>query len=91
MSEEVSGSLDRDNPNHRIPRSILAAILHVRSVLPDVDRVVYWEDTRWQFSDDNHRTPAFPPEINVSILEAAVYDLYDLPAAYQYYPEFPTE
>jgi hypothetical protein len=66
-----------------IPPKILAALLHVRKHCPTVDRVVFWADTRWCYMDDRHHIPTFPDTIDTGILEEAVYDLVDLPAAYQ--------
>jgi hypothetical protein len=72
----------------RIPNKVVTALLHVREHCPEVDRVVYWGDARWQFMDSNQQTPAFPPGIDFSILEDSRHDLPlgQLPVAYQLAP-----
>lgn len=59
-----------------IPPRVLAALLHVNLLYPDVDRVTYWADGRWQYSSDGHETVVFDNvPVDVSILEEAIYDL----------------
>lgn len=54
-----------------IPAQVRDALLHVRSFIPEVDRVVFWEDGRWAYMTDDHKVPTFGSLIDVSILEAA--------------------
>ena len=66
-----------------IPLRVQTALDHVRSVFPEVSMVVFNTDTRWRYMDDNFNAPIFNDEIDVSILEDAVYDLSELPCVFQ--------
>lgn len=60
-----------DPPADQVPEEVLVALSHVRSVFPDVDRVVFWEDGRWAYMTDAHQVPPFDDRISTSILEDA--------------------
>lgn len=70
----------------RNPPKIQAALDHVRSFFPDVVMVVFSTDARWQYMTEEFEAPVFPNEVDVTILEEAVYDLDELPALYYYNP-----
>ena len=71
-----------------IPKKIYAALMHVRSHCPGVDRVVFWNDTLGQYLDPNLEAPPFPEGMDLTPLEEAIQDLPHgrLPVAYQLYP-----
>lgn len=70
--------------NTHIPPRIRTALYHVRAHLPEVDRVVFWEDTSWAYITPDNDIPSFEGlPINVGILDDAVYDLNGLPASFQ--------
>lgn len=65
---------------------IKQAITHVKEFLPDVDRVVIWEDGRWSFLNDNHDVIPFGNlPIDIGLLEDMVDSIpcEYLPFAYQ--------
>jgi len=68
-----------------IPPRILTALLHVQSLHPEVDRVVFWADGRWAYMTDGHEVVKFDGRVDVGILEDAHHDLPGeaLPLAYQ--------
>ena len=51
-------------------RLVQAALEHVRKHHPEVEYVVFTH-TYWLYLDENGNSPAFGPEIDVAILEAA--------------------
>ena len=61
------------------------AIKHVQSFIPSVDRVVYWNDCRWAFMNDEHEVVSFESyhNIDVGILEDAADSVPTLPYAVQ--------
>lgn len=69
--------------NSHIPGPVLRALEHVRQFHPEVDRVVFWSDTRWMYSNENHEREAFGPEVDVGILEDAAAGLNVFPCAFQ--------
>ena len=79
--------LPLDPPADQVPEEVLVALKHVQSVLPDVDRVVFWEDGRWAYMTDAHQVPPFDDRISTSILEDAGDAVADFlpcrPFAYQ--------
>lgn len=67
------------------PPIVLKAIRHVRAHIPDVDRVVYWNDDTFTFLTSAHTVPSFAGLlIDAGLLEAAAAVVSaDLPRAYQ--------
>lgn len=69
------------------PPVVLKALRHVRAHIPDVDRVVFWGDGRWEFMTDNLSSPTFLGLIDISLLEDAANAVGDgYPHAFQLPP-----
>lgn len=68
------------------PDKVKNAINHVKQFHPDVDRVIFWKDGRWQYCTDSHDSPKFDDNMDIDILERTndfVHNNYDLPQAFQ--------
>lgn len=69
------------------PDDVFDALLHVRSVFPDVVMVIFAMDGRWQYLTEDFRAPRFNSKIDTSILERAANAAEEegLPVIYQIY------
>ncbi|QXL90404.1 hypothetical protein [Salmonella phage NINP13076] len=51
------------------PKQVKDAFNAVKSVFPDVSMVIYDEDGRWCYCDQNSNAPDFNDQISVDLLE----------------------
>jgi len=55
--------------NNTIPGKVVEAFDHVRSIHPQVVRVVYLPDSTWRYLDAEGDAPAFDKNVDTSLLE----------------------
>lgn len=73
----------KEEPNSHIPKPVLTALLHVRSVFPDVCLVVYGRDGRWHYTNEEFDSPTFDSRVDIGTLEDAADSLEQVPAVFQ--------
>lgn len=69
------------NIRPRPPVAVRQALEHVRSFLPDVDRVTFTPEGSWEYSENGDAPEGWPDEIDQPILQAA-YDAVKGPAVF---------
>jgi hypothetical protein len=60
-----------------MPPLVYKALQHVRSHYPNVCRVDYDTDGRWEFSDGKGDAPEFSEKIDIGLLEDAADEVYN--------------
>lgn len=63
------------------PQAVLDALAHVRRFLPDVDRVTFTPELKWEYSIDGEAPEGWPDGISTELLEDAA-DAVDGPAVF---------
>lgn len=70
---------------HTATPKVIAALNHVRSLLPEVTQVFYTVEQKWLYMTDDGEAPAFGAmPFDISMLEDAVDSLITFPAAFHY-------
>ncbi len=69
--------------NSHIPEPVLTALLHIRSIYPDVCLVVYGRDSRWHYMNEEFDSPTFDSRVHIGTLVDAADSLEMVPAVFQ--------
>ena len=80
-SQEAYKKLVKTNLN--MTAEVQIAIAHVKKHHPTLKYVIFTNDCRWCYMDNDFEAFKFGPDINVSILEEAIDSLGELPRVFE--------